>query len=201
MRGLLALLLFFPGLTAAQEFVSIGLAPFQEEDTKQMLGKRAAKLLTVWLVVAENRTQEPLMLAESAVLGRMMQYGPLDQVAAKQIMELAAKRSTLARIGRGVMDASLLASFFGSAKVIQMGEKALIGLTGFTANAPYIVDRVKGADIPIMSNFEELCWREPLRLNPGESRIEHIFTGYRPQNHYNSFVIETSTVQKIKVIQ
>jgi hypothetical protein len=116
-------------------------------------------------------------------------------------MDRMAKKSWPVRGAQTTLDVAALGTVFGASGIIAMSKALTTGLAVFTAKAPDIAGRIQQEQIPIASNFEELYWREAVKLNPGQTALRHVFTAHWDQPHFNSFIIDTENVQKIKVVQ
>ncbi len=154
-----------------------------------------------WTVSAENQTDAPVTIAESAILRRIPQLQPFDHASMSILTTDAAQNGLWARAGRAGEDVTKLAAFLAAAKNIRIGDTALVGLTATLALSPYIIQRLRGAAVPVTANFERLAWLAPLALGPGESASMLIFTAVWASPQPIAFSLDTSHAPLRRALQ
>lgn len=193
------LVLTLPLALSAQ--VQVSATPMPRAASQRLLGKRVAKIVMLWTVGVENVGTEPVSVAPSAVLRRVVNLQPYDHATVALLIEEGSRNSGWARAGRSVEDGAKVGAFLAASKQIRWGPDALTGWTAFLVFAPYVLQRFHGAAVPAGANFERLTWITPLQLGPGESGNTHIFTAFWSEPTTIEFVIETGKAAMRRSIQ
>lgn len=155
--------------------MQVALSIVPRSATARLLNRRAASVVSLWIGTAGNSSADQVLISESAILSHMTAYQPLDRAGMLILISDAAANSRLARLGRLGGDMAAISAYeIAHRPAIQplWGEV----LTGIGFMAPYIVQRLKGADPPVMASFEALAAGWPLSLGPGQSTTFHVFT-------------------------
>lgn len=195
-------ILYLLPLTLSAQTLTITVSPMSLAVTKHLLNARIAKLVTPCLVTISNQTDSAISVSEAAVLRLLAPVGPFDHSAISILIDEAARNSVLARAGRGAGDVVKLGAFLAASNSVQWGPPIPMILSGTISLAPYVIDRIRGAEAPIRQNFENLSWSAPITLQPAESGTGHVFTAlWVPNSPSLTFQIDTSKILAIKVIQ
>lgn len=174
-------LLAISGRRECRAQVQVALSIVQHSAASRLLNRRAASIVSPWIGTAGNSGAEQVLVSESAILARMTTYQPIDRAGMLILIVDAAQNSRLARLGRLGGDMAAISAYeIAHRPAIQplWGEV----LTGIGFIAPYLVQRLKGADAPVMASFETLSSGWPLSLGPGQSATFHVFTTRQADN-------------------
>ena len=198
LRVLIFVLCALPGLDA-QVNGTASLIPHAQ--VKKMLGARMAGSVSVWVVSLENASPDYVSVADSAVLRKIPQLQPFDSSVVSQLVADASQFSILERIFRVSGDASAIAGFLGTGKVVHMSNGLAVGLTAAEVVIPYFAGRIKGLEVPTGQRVQALSW-QPVLLAPGASATVHVFTAPWGQSVAPvTFVLDTARLQTAKVAQ
>lgn len=143
--------------------------------TPLILGKQVSKIASMYLCFVTNNSAESVVLGEGALLRRVPQLLPYDNATFSLALTRVVTTSVAERIIRILADPTQLFLLFGAAKIIAMPIQVLTGLAAYNAEVPYIQQRIHGAELPIMQNYQSLVINGSLHVAAGDTVTTHVF--------------------------
>ena len=181
--------------------VHVSLTPMDRRAVERALSRRAAKTLTVWIVAIENGSGDSIAVSESAVIRRVPQILPYPAKGAELLVLDAQKNSGWQKAGKAVQGLLLTAVYLQATDTIRIGREATIGLAAAGSLGPHVLEFLKGAEAPLVRNFSELAWREPIRLEPGAAATAYLFASPHGRPEAVSFDFDVASAKPVKLVQ
>ena len=205
-------LAFIAALAISRAQISLNITPIPDEATTRVLDRSLSKVLTLYLVTAENQGAESVMLMESVVLKRMQGITePLDHQFVQMIITEGDRNSWANRGGRIIADLAKVASFLTAGGIVALGHTGLETALSVNALGPYFMTQLRGIAPPIQANYNTIAWTGPIVLHEGETAVRYVFAakqrakiapgrgGSAGVNY--QFTIQTEGLRKIPVAQ
>ena len=206
-----AALAFVAALAIAPAQIQLSITPVPQEATRHVLDSGLSKLLTLYLVTAENQGQESVMLMESVVIKRMQGITePVDHTLVQMLIAEGDRNSWTNRGGRIVADLARIASFLTGGGIVALGHTGLETALSINALAPYFMQQLRGITPPIQTNYNQIAWTGPIVLHEGETAVRYVFGAQQKAKisaHGGSgsvqyqFTIQTEGLKKIPIAQ
>lgn len=192
--------------------IQLSITPVSTEATARILDKSISRVLTLYLVTAENDGTEDVMLMESVVLKRMQGITePLDHTLVQMLIAEGNRNSWQNRAGRAIGDLAKIASVLTAGGIISLGKTGLEAAAGTVAFGPYFMGRLQGISPPIQSNYNLIAWTGPMVLHHQETAVRYVFGANQKakiaagENGGGSvsyqFTIQTDNLKRIPVVQ
>ena len=205
-------LAFIAALAISRAQISLNITAVPDEATTRVLDRSLSKVLTLYLVTAENSGPESVMLMESVVLKRMQGITePVDHTLVQMIISEGDRNSWANRGGRIIADLAKVASFLTAGGIVALGHTGLETALSVNALGPYFMSQLRGIAPPIQANYNTIAWTGPIVLHEGETAVRYVFAakqrakiaagrgGAGAVNY--QFVIQTDNLRKIPVAQ
>ncbi len=173
MSKLIAALLFLFA-SALQAQVSVSLSPVPPKIAKRILNGRAAKTIMPWVATMKNVGTEPVLVSESALLRYIPQLQPIDISQMAPLIEEARKNSPLERVANLLTDGMTAANLEAATGKLRGSWPKILGYG--LEFLPFVITRLHANENPVTEVFSLIAWKEPVKLQPGDTATVHVFT-------------------------
>lgn len=205
-------LAFIAAFAISRAQVNLSITPIPDEATTRVLDKSLSKVLTLYLVTAENQGGESVMLLESVVIKRMQGITePVDHTLVQMLITEGDRNSWQSRGGRVIADLAKVASFLTAGGIVALGHTGLEAALSINALGPYFMSQLRGIAPPVQANYNQIAWTGPIVLHEGETAVRYVFgakqkakiaAGLGGTGSVNyQFVIQTEGLKRIPVVQ
>lgn len=154
--------------------VSVSLSPVPPNIAKRILNGRAAKTVMPWVATMRNVGTEPVVVSESALLRYIPQLQPIDIAQMAPLIEEARKNSPLERAANGLSDAMTGANLAAATRKLRGSWPEILGYG--LEFLPFVITRLHANENPVTDVFSLIAWKEPVKLQPGDTAAVHVFT-------------------------
>lgn len=182
----------------AVETIEVSCSPVDAKLTQQVLGKAVAKIARMWTCFVTNNGSESILVSEASLLRHTPQIMPYDKQLFMMALSNTVKYSVLQRIERFIQDPVQLSTILGLTKAIAMPTSVILGTAIYSSELPYIESRLKGAEVPMMANYETLT--NVGTIAPGATAAVHVFGSPAAPNASVQFSISTGSLPKVRTL-
>ncbi|KKK61118.1 hypothetical protein LCGC14_3017530 [marine sediment metagenome] len=176
MLSKLLIFLLLAGAAHAQTDFRCAVSP--EGYWRALVGKGAARHVRVWTCVVNNRSPEPLVVSEGALLGGMMDAG-INAQAGELVRVIAGERQRLGlrkTIGRALMQVARIGALFVGAGVVELGDAARRGIVFGNEAIPGVASAISNR-APSLEKFEQLFEAGPFGVDRYSNITVFMFSG------------------------
>ena len=147
-----------------------------ENFTRRMLGRRLMQVTSAWLCGVTNDSHEVVTISQNNLTRSLQHLHPVGYSAMLIEVDEAARNGIGGRSIASITGIVTGANVATAAKVIKVSTSIATGAALFIAEAPTIIQLIRGIDTPVASNFHSLNTNASATLQPGGSASMYFFT-------------------------